>query len=87
MREQAALELSGYSSVDEFETACRQACLRFPLLASVRMLLRIKASAAPENATLSQTDAAEVTAIIVEATTQLWDAPLFLMLPFSNCPH
>ena len=69
MREQAALELSGYSSVDEFETACRQACLRFPLLASVRMLLRIKASAAPENATLSQTDAAEVTAIIVEATT------------------
>ena len=75
MREQAALELSGDSSMDEFETACREARLRFPLLSSVRELVRRKTGGASEHAADSQSDAAEVTAIIVEATTQLWDTP------------
>ena len=74
MRQQAALELSGYSSVDEFDIACREACLRFPLLSSVRVLVRSKSRGASEHAALSQNDAAEVSAVVVEATTQLWDA-------------
>ena len=62
MREQAAFELSGYSSMEEFETACSEACLRFPLLASVRVLVRRKTGGASEHAPVSQTDPSEVTA-------------------------
>ena len=91
MREQAAFELSGYSSMDEFETACRQACLRFPLLSSVRVLVRRKTAGASEHAAVSQTDSTEVTAIIVEATIQTWDkqsAPNAAVLELSAfLPH
>ena len=90
MREQAALQLSGYSAASELETACREACLRFPLLSSVRVLVRPKSTGASEHAVTSQTgprsigasehadasqmDAVDTQAILVEATSQLWDA-------------
>ena len=74
MRQQAALELSGLDSVDEFGKACSEACLRFPLLSSVRVLVRSKPHGAAEHSTSSQSESAEVSAIAVEATMQLWDA-------------
>jgi len=80
VREKAALELSGCSSVEEFVTACTESDLRFPLLASVRVHLRPKSSGASEHAGHSQSDTqetqatTEIQAIIVEAIPQLWDA-------------
>ena len=73
MQEQAALELAEQSSANDFETACSGACQRFPLLSSVRVLVRTKAPGASEHAAASQNDSAEVTAVIVEAMTQLWE--------------
>ena len=77
--------------MDEFETACREACLRFPLLSSVRVLVRRKTGGASEHAAVSQTDPAEVTAVIVEATIQTWDkqsAPNAAVLELSELlPH
>ena len=80
MCEQAALELSGCSSVEKFVTACQDSDLRFPLLASVRVHLRPKSSDPPEHSASSQSDpqgtqaTTEIQAIIVEAAPQLWDA-------------
>ena len=74
MRESVALELSGYSLANEFDTACGEACLRFPLLSSVRVLVRSKAHGASEPSMSTSSDAPEVSAIVVEATAQLWDA-------------
>ena len=74
MREQAALELSGIESVGDFEVACREACLHFPLLSSVRVLLRPKTTGASERSNSSQGDATEIQAVLVEAAVQLIDA-------------
>ena len=74
MRQQAALELSGIDSVEEFGKACSEACLRFPLLSSVRVYVRSKPHGATEHSTSSQSESTEVSAIAVEATMQLWDA-------------
>jgi len=86
MREQAALELSGHSSADEFEKASREACLRFPVLSSVRVLVRPKTGGASEQTGSSQSGGAsdhtgnsqaetvEMQAILVEALEQPWDA-------------
>ena len=50
MRGQTALQLSGYTDVGDFEAVCREACLRFPLLSSVRVLVRPISIGASEHA-------------------------------------
>ena len=74
MRQQAALEVSGTDSVEDFATACSEACLRFPLLSSIRVFVRPKPQGAAEHLALSQSDSNDVSAIVVEATTQLCHA-------------
>ena len=72
MRQQAALELSGMDSVEDFGKACSEACLRFPLLSSVRVYVRRQGVA--EHLAPSHSDSNDVSAIVVEATMQLCDA-------------
>ena len=74
MRQQAALELSGMDSVEEFGKSCSEACLRFPLLSSVRVYVRPKPQGAAEHLAPSQSESSEVSAMVVEASMQLCDA-------------
>ena len=74
LRKQAALELSGHSSAEEFQTVCREYCLCFPLLSSVRVLVRSKLGGVSEHTFSSQRESPAVETVIVESAIQLWDA-------------
>ena len=67
MRESAALQASGQTSKEDFETAVRQGGLRFPILSSVRV--RVKHVQSNTNATDRPTDG-PMDVVVVEAEQQ-----------------
>ena len=78
MREKAALEFSGIADRSTFSDEVRAAGLSFPILASVRVLVRKNSTAA--EARPAEASAAEraISAILVEATEQPLDLPKHL---------
>ena len=83
MREKAALELSGEGSASEFDKACQESQLSYPIICSIRVLVRPRRDGATEHtAPSTQTggiDAAQhagnTSAVIVEARQQPWNPP------------
>jgi len=79
MREKAALELSREVSANDFDVACQQAQLSYPVLCSIRVLVRPRSDGAaehmPPSAEAGAQHASDISAVIVEAREQVWNPP------------